>query len=832
MPGPARNACVLSFLCAAHGNHYDPYTYEVWRDGHGNFNTDEQITQAAMEIQTASMGKSITRLTDSVQKLEKLYLEQGVNDAGACADDLAWTVSSITRAGDLIARGVADCPPKVRTTDSACAGDITLTIASLSQASQRISSASRTCASGFHFHREYKSSCAEDITASIKLFSVASATISSSTESCTPPDQGGNAFGCVVDIVDTVDALANAAGVITDAVKSCEPPPVPQASVCRAPMTQTNFSSPPMPLPVIPPTAACPVVGTLPSTIVDRTDDGALSVACKWSNVRFATIDSGKSTGHTTSGTGFDITYGDWGPAAMATEFEVIPSAQYDGSSAGAIHSMADDFQSNSKSESGGASSIACLQVQAGNIIGQADCLGLQIYAPPGATNLPVAIWIHGGIYMVGSSDEWMYEGSRLSSRGLVVVYINYRVNSMGFSLFDEVTRNNGCWDQRVGIQWVHKNIANFGGDPDNIGIFGESAGATSVTLQGLYELNYVPEAERIIKRIIIESSPIGISLENPEHKAAQWRNFEMKKGPAECLQTAHCLNGVCSTADAFQCMKNNGIEFVQTRSQAILMSELMPPSAVLQNLYGYGPCLDGKFVKHQPFNDVNNLIIPTIQGINREEGGLFGGMIKSALDSFGISMLDLDKKPGLVDFVMALFFGVETGSHYYAPGEGYARMARPFTDFVFGCHFQGNMGKEKGPVYRYQIWSQDACSLITDEQCTPDEICIGISCHANELPAVFNTWSEDPWKCCKEDDKYSLYFEQMMHYWSVFLMGGEPWDAKISPGYVKVLGMTAKGEICDEYRQFELNANIVYTGVGKLKSVCEHFEWADEPPR
>ncbi|KAI1645332.1 cholinesterase [Daldinia loculata] len=127
--------------------------------------------------------------------------------------------------------------------------------------------------------------------------------------------------------------------------------------------------------------------------------------------------------------------------------------------------------------------------VQAGNI-GSEDCLFLNIWtthipAKPTTKKLkPVMFWIHGGSFINGAASDPTFDGGNLASRGdVVVVTVNYRLNTLGFlALNDGVTNGNfGLADQVNALEWVRKNIKDFGGDPDRITIFGQSAGAGSV---------------------------------------------------------------------------------------------------------------------------------------------------------------------------------------------------------------------------------------------------------------------------------------------------------------------------------------------------------------
>ena len=119
------------------------------------------------------------------------------------------------------------------------------------------------------------------------------------------------------------------------------------------------------------------------------------------------------------------------------------------------------------------------------------DCLTLNIWTPRAdpTANLPVMVWIHGGAFIFGSGSGESYDGSSLASQDVVLVTINYRLGLFGFyahpALAQEseegIVGNQGLHDQIAALQWVQDNIANFGGDPANVTIFGESAGSMSV---------------------------------------------------------------------------------------------------------------------------------------------------------------------------------------------------------------------------------------------------------------------------------------------------------------------------------------------------------------
>ena len=128
------------------------------------------------------------------------------------------------------------------------------------------------------------------------------------------------------------------------------------------------------------------------------------------------------------------------------------------------------------------------------------DCLNLNIWTPdPAAHGLPVMVWIPGGMFEVGTGAT--YDGSRFARDGVVCVTINYRVGPEGFLYLADGDANLGLLDQVAALEWVRENIAAFGGDPGNVTIFGESAGAMSVGT-----LLAVPRAEGLFRRAICQS--------------------------------------------------------------------------------------------------------------------------------------------------------------------------------------------------------------------------------------------------------------------------------------------------------------------------------------
>lgn len=190
------------------------------------------------------------------------------------------------------------------------------------------------------------------------------------------------------------------------------------------------------------------------------------------------------------------------------------------------------------------------------------DCLALNIWRPlEGAGPWPVMVWIHGGGFSAGASSQSLYDGSVLArENGVVVVSLNYRLGILGFGNWSdwpalEGVTNAGLRDQILALQWVRDHIADFGGDPDAVTLFGESAGGMSIAC-----LMASPLAKGLFARAIIQSG-------SPDHVVSRdeaariTRIFADAAGgdPAACLEGA--LEGIVRAQRAcFRTTVNRGV--------------------------------------------------------------------------------------------------------------------------------------------------------------------------------------------------------------------------------------------------------------------------------
>lgn len=158
------------------------------------------------------------------------------------------------------------------------------------------------------------------------------------------------------------------------------------------------------------------------------------------------------------------------------------------------------------------------------------DCLFLNIWAPADARNAPVLVWIHGGSLINGAGSEAFYDGARFAQSGVIVVSINYRLGPLGWLAHPAISAesrhntsgNYGLLDQIQALRWIQRNIRAFGGDPNNVTIAGQSAGALGVTL-----LMAAPDARGLFERAIAQSAYLITMPELRNSTYADWPDAE-----------------------------------------------------------------------------------------------------------------------------------------------------------------------------------------------------------------------------------------------------------------------------------------------------------------
>lgn len=225
------------------------------------------------------------------------------------------------------------------------------------------------------------------------------------------------------------------------------------------------------------------------------------------------------------------------------------------------------------------------------------DCLYLNVWRPAREGVFPVMVWIHGGGFTGGSGSFDIYNGANLSAREeLVIVTINYRLGALGFLALPELkeedknqsTGNMGILDQILALEWVRDNIENFGGDPNNVTVFGQSAGAMSICA-----LLASPEASGLFQKAMMMSGPCGLmtELEDAYKKSRAFAESIGCEGPGilECLRSKPTSAFVKKSRND---MLAGGTQWAPTVDQSLLPD--MPLKLIQNGKYNKVPVIIG----------------------------------------------------------------------------------------------------------------------------------------------------------------------------------------------------------------------------------------------
>ncbi len=241
------------------------------------------------------------------------------------------------------------------------------------------------------------------------------------------------------------------------------------------------------------------------------------------------------------------------------------------------------------------------------------DCLNLNIWSPElGEAKLPVMVWIHGGAFVNGSGAVGTYDGSHFARDGVVCVTINYRLGVDGFLYFgpDAGPANRGMLDQVAALEWVQENIAAFGGDPNNVTILGESAGAMSVGT-----LLSMPRAKGLFHRVVAQSG-------------AGHHVVSADTGRKVCVYLAQKL-GIAPTPEAFAMVPLDRLLRAQSGVAGDVFSNPDPAiwGEILVNQMPFEPVIDGEVIPVRPIDGLAAGVgagVDVLVGTNAEEQRLF----------------------------------------------------------------------------------------------------------------------------------------------------------------------------------------------------------------
>lgn len=369
------------------------------------------------------------------------------------------------------------------------------------------------------------------------------------------------------------------------------------------------------------------------------------------------------------------------------------------------------------------------------------DCLYLNVWTPSDSPNahLPVMVWIYGGGFQAGASSEPRQDGKFLAQKGVVVVSMNYRLGIFGFMAYPGLTEDGhdasgdyGLLDQLAALKWVQRNIEAFGGDPQNVTIFGESAGSFSVSA-----LVASPLAKGLFERAIGES---GAMLSVPGR-------------PEETLEKAEATAkqfGASIGADSLEALRN-------IPAQALL-------NDVLKNRrYGFGfwPDIDGYFLPESAsdiYHAGNQNHVALLAGWNQNEGGIGGGKPPATVASWTA------RAHAMFPEKAAEFLKLFPAANDEQARQSYDQFAADmFIALGTWEWIQAQQATGGQPVYRYHF-----------EQAPPMKPGVPSrgAYHSSEIEYVFETLASKDYPWRPADWKVS---HMMASYWTNFAKTGNP---------------------------------------------------------
>jgi para-nitrobenzyl esterase len=363
------------------------------------------------------------------------------------------------------------------------------------------------------------------------------------------------------------------------------------------------------------------------------------------------------------------------------------------------------------------------------------DCLFLNVYAPADAktkSKLPVMFWIHGGGYAGGASSEPRHNGDFLPTKGVVLVTMNYRLGVFGFLATADMAKeangaagNYGLLDMVAALQWVKANINKFGGDPENVTIFGESAGSFAVST-----LMASPAAKGLFQKAIGESGgALGRGLGYDSLEARE---------KADGAWVASL--GVNSLAEL----------------RALSTEKIL--DATKGKRGGFSPDVDGRLLT-EPVADTyaagRQAHVPLLAGWNRDEGSA-NGMTAEKWKALA------DKQFGERAAEFLSVYGGDTDEQAARSAADYN--GDSFIAFGTWKWIEAHRKTGESPIYRYHF---ELAAL-------PSKFHPGTAAfHSDDIEYVFGTLDTRPGETVRPEDR--TLSEQMMSYWTNFAKTGDP---------------------------------------------------------
>ena len=385
------------------------------------------------------------------------------------------------------------------------------------------------------------------------------------------------------------------------------------------------------------------------------------------------------------------------------------------------------------------------------------DCLVLNVWTPGinDETKRPVLFWIHGGGFTAGSSQELpSYYGENLSRKGdVVVVSVNHRLNVLGFldlSGYGEryaTSANNGMVDLQLALEWVRDNIENFGGDPENVMIFGQSGGGAKVNT-----LMAMPEAKGLFHKAVNQSGAFRSDMLT--------KDVTQRIGAAVVAELGLDADGI----DAIQSVPFDTLAAAGQRALATVAKELKDAGREVPGFgLGWGPSMDGAVLPYQTMSDEALALsadVPLLIGTVKNE---FMPSLRGGLS---------DATPEQIDDYLTKQYGQKAADYRAAVKEAYPDDTKPSdvidVDMMFrpGAVHQANVKSavEGGaPVYMYLFTWQ---SPVLDGKYK--------ALHCMEIPFVFDNIQRANQMTGGGEEAQALA-DKMSQAWINFARNGDP---------------------------------------------------------
>jgi para-nitrobenzyl esterase len=385
------------------------------------------------------------------------------------------------------------------------------------------------------------------------------------------------------------------------------------------------------------------------------------------------------------------------------------------------------------------------------------DCLYLNIWRPRKSGAFPVMFWIHGGGLTSGAGSDSMYWGDRLAAqKDVVVVTFNYRLGALGFLAHrnlsaedpNQSSGNYGLLDQVQALKWVKQNIANFGGDPNNVAIFGESAGGWSVCLHLAS-----PLSAGLFQRAILESGGCD-TTRTMEQGFSDGDGFAARLG--------------CSGPDAVSCLRSKSADQVVGAMKA--RKESTGDFLALKNWeHVWAPHEDGWFLKETPIKSLrrgNYNQVPFMVGSNRDEAKLFAAENKVSNRMTPKSKVTAATEKSLGPDLAPVF-------EKLYPFNKYRRAMDAFVDakgdITLGCKcFEAAEASAPAqPTYYYRFdYDRSRAPRVLG------------AAHAVEIPFIFDSLDRSFFRLLYssgQKEQARPLVEEVMSYWGNFAKSGNP---------------------------------------------------------